>query len=334
VCRRRSAAARNRPNAYRGEGREEQSRTKDIWKQNPVTGWTELANSGRIQPTGGKHSEDNNLVLTSTPIVVPFLKWAGGKRWLTSRYAHLLPIEFDRYIEPFLGGGAVFFHLRPHTAILADTNNDLINLYSQIQGNWKKVHDALRRHDRNHSSEYYYLERARKHRSAHERAAQFLYLNRTCWNGLYRVNLRGEFNVPIGTKDAVLLDSDQFEKSASILKAATLAASDFEPIIKSATANDFLFLDPPYVTRHNFNGFLKYNDKIFSWQDQIRLANAVYAAADRGVKILMTNADHNSVRQLYRGVGRQHTLDRNSVLAADSENRGDVTEIAIAINYG
>jgi DNA adenine methylase len=267
------------------------------------------------------------------PILVPFLKWAGGKRWLTAQYSRLLPKNFNRYVEPFLGSGAVFFHLRPGDALLSDSNAELINAYAEIRSNWRKVRSALQRHHRNHSEKYYYAERARQHRAPHEQAAQFIYLNRTCWNGLYRVNLRGEFNVPIGTKTAVMLASDDFAEAASLLKSTRLVTSDFEDTISKTKRGDFMFIDPPYVTRHNFNGFLKYNDKIFSWKDQERLRSAVGEAARRGVKILVTNAAHESISQLYGRLGRQIELQRSSVLAADSNNRGTTTELAIVINY-
>jgi DNA adenine methylase len=267
------------------------------------------------------------------PILLPFLKWAGGKRWLVAQHSSLLPTEFNTYIEPFLGSGAVYFHIRPDTALISDANIELITTYREIKKNWRKVHDALKRHDRNHSEDYYYEERARKHRAAHESAAQLIYLNRTCWNGLYRVNLRGEFNVPIGTKTAVSLDSDDFAAVADLLGNAELVHSDFERTIDRAKRNDFLFVDPPYITRHNFNGFVKYNDKIFSWQDQERLAAAIDRAKRRGVKILVTNANHRSVRDLYCGLGKMHAVTRNSVLAADSNNRGQTSELAVTINF-
>lgn len=276
------------------------------------------------------------LAEASEPIILPFLKWAGGKRWLTTAYGHLLPRDFDRYVEPFLGGAAVFFHLQPKAALLSDQNADLINLYQQIKEHWTKVHRALRRHQRNHSKKYYYTERDRQHRAAHERAAQFLYLNRTCWNGLYRVNLQGQFNVPIGTKDTVLLDTDDFASTGELLNAATLMVSDFEPILASVGRGDFVFVDPPYVTRHNFNGFAKYNETIFTWADQERLARAIFQAAARGAKFLVTNADHPSIRELYAPLiarCRNHTLRRESVLAANSVQRGPVTEFALTINY-
>lgn len=266
-------------------------------------------------------------------VVVPFLKWAGGKRWLTNRYAELLPLEFERYFEPFLGGGAVFFYLQPDEAVLADKNGDLINVYRQIKASWRELERALRRHQSLHSKDYYYEERSRLRKAPLQRAAQFLYLNRTCWNGLYRVNLRGEFNVPIGTKSAVVLDTDDFEFTSGLLKNTKLKVADFEKTLDEAEKKDFAFIDPPYITRHNFNGFVKYNEDIFSWADQERLADAVKRAAKRGVKVLLTNAAHYSIRQLYKGVGKHRDLDRASILAADSANRGITTEIAIMVNY-
>jgi DNA adenine methylase len=265
--------------------------------------------------------------------IAPFLKWAGGKRWLTNKYAQLLPLDFGRYFEPFLGGGAVFFHLQPAEATLADKNSDLINVYKQIKSNWCELERSLRRLQNLHSTDFYYEERARIRKSPLHRAAQFLYLNRTCWNGLYRVNLRGEFNVPIGTKSAVVLDTDDFEFTSLLLKKAKLSVADFEKTLDASERGDFAFIDPPYITRHNFNGFVKYNEDIFSWADQERLAVTVKRAAKRGVKMLVTNAAHRSIRELYKGIGKHHELDRASVLAADSANRGVTTEMAILVNY-
>ena len=252
---------------------------------------------------------------------------------MTNRYAELLPAEFERYFEPFLGGGAVFFHLQPNDAVLADKNGELINVYRQIKEHWRELEKALRRHQALHSKEYYYEERSRLRRSPIQRAAQFLYLNRTCWNGLYRVNRRGEFNVPIGTKSTVVLDTDDFDFTSALLKNVKLKVADFEKTLNEAEKGDFAFIDPPYITRHNFNGFVKYNEDIFSWADQERLVEAVKRAAKRGVKVLVTNAAHDSIRQLYKGIGRHRDIDRASVLAADSANRGITTEIAIILNY-
>jgi DNA adenine methylase len=194
---------------------------------------------------------------------LPFLKWAGGKRWFVARYLDLLPSQFNRYIEPFLGSGALFFAMRPRTAILADLNADLIATYVAIQEDWKPVVRILGRYDREHSRKFYYLVRGSRPETLHGRAARFIYLNRTCWNGLYRVNTRGEFNVPVGTKEKVLLDADDFCQASVLLKRATLMASDFGQVVCQAGRGDLIFADPPYVTAHSQNGFLKYNEKLF-----------------------------------------------------------------------
>jgi DNA adenine methylase len=216
----------------------------------------------------------------ATPII-PFLKWAGGKRWFVQRALERMPRKFDRYVEPFLGGAAVYFALRPKAALLADTNARLIETYEAVQSDWSRVDRELKRHQAAHSRDYYYLERERSRRTAFTRAAQFIYLNRTCWNGLYRVNLNGTFNVPIGTKTAVVLDTDDFEEVSTLLSGATLKCCDFEEVLDECARGDFVFVDPPYTVKHNMNGFIKYNEKLFSWDDQVRLRDAVARAADR-----------------------------------------------------
>jgi DNA adenine methylase len=261
-------------------------------------------------------------------LLIPFLKWAGGKRWLIRSYARLLSVPFDRYVEPFLGGGAVFFYLSPKNALLSDLNADLIDCYTAIKLHYPEVLKILRRHQRLHSREYYYAERVRRRRSLPERAAQFLYLNRTCWNGLYRVNRQGEFNVPIGTKSSVLLPTDDFNKTSLLLQSAELRSQDFEKTLDGVGEGDFVFADPPYSVKHNLNGFLKYNDSIFTWDDQIRLHNSLVKAKSRGARILLTNANHESIRELYHGFGERKILSRTSLLSGDATYRGSATEIS------
>lgn len=187
----------------------------------------------------------------------------------------------------------------------------------------------MRKHHRNHSSEHYYAERSKKYRSPIRKAARTLYLNRTCWNGLYRVNLRGEFNVPIGTKKGVLYESDDFSVLSNRLKCASFATEDFEKAIERAGPKDFIFADPPYTVKHNSNGFVKYNERIFSWEDQVRLRNCLLAAKRRGAKILLTNADHVSIRELYASGFMISTVQRASVIAASNIYRGRTTELVI-----
>jgi DNA adenine methylase len=222
----------------------------------------------------------------------PFLKWAGGKRWLVRRYPQLFDIDFDRYVEPFVGSGAVFFHVQPERSLISDVNPSLMNVYSSLRSDYRRVWAHLLEHARNHSDKYYYEVRSKIFRSDASRAAQFLYLNRTCWNGLYRENLRGEFNVPRGTKDTVIFDDDDFAAVSEALASAKITTGDFEKVLNGVKEKDFVFIDPPYTVKHNSNGFVKYNESIFSWKDQERLAKAVKSKADSGASILVTNAYH------------------------------------------
>lgn len=265
--------------------------------------------------------------------VTPPLKWAGGKRWLVRNHISLFPEYYDTYFEPFFGGGAVLFSLLPEKAIISDANLDLIRTYKAIQFNFLGVQSALTRHADRHSTEYYYALRANRPDDPIELAAWLLYLNRTCYNGLYRVNKKGHFNVPRGTKDAVMLPSDDFEAVAKALDGCEIIHSDFEPIVDKSRAGDFVFLDPPYTVKHNNNGFIKYNENLFSWDDQIRLSKAVARAQRRGVRLLVSNADHHSVRELYEGIGETLIIDRHSVIGGGSGYRASTSEIVVKVGF-
>ena len=262
----------------------------------------------------------------------PFLKWAGGKRWLANTDQLPLPTSFTRYIEPFLGGGAIFFHLAPTRAILSDVNAELIHLYTVLRNSPRELMELMLHHHGEHSSTYYYDIRAQVPDGEIERAARTMYLNRTCWNGLYRVNLKGVFNVPIGTKSTVVFENDNFEEISRRLQSAEIVCCDFEPTIQRAGPGDFLFVDPPYTVQHNLNGFIKYNETLFGWEDQIRLRDAIAAAIDRGVAIVVTNADHESVRDLYEDICEYRSVKRASVLASESARRGQTTEALFSAN--
>ena len=264
--------------------------------------------------------------------VKPFLKWPGGKRWLVQKYSDIFPKKFCRYFEPFLGSGAVFFHLTPKSAVLSDINAELIETYKAIQKDWNRVFYFLQIHQKKHSKNYYYAMRRKKISDPFEKAARFIYLNRTCWNGLYRVNKRGEFNVPIGTKDKVIREDDNFHLIAEILKNAELLIEDFEKVIDKAQKNDLVFVDPPYTVHHNNNSFRKYNEKLFSWLDQKRLVEALKRAIKRGVKIIGTNAYHESIIELYYRDFEIITVNRTSNISAKKESRGKFGEIIFYAN--
>lgn len=263
--------------------------------------------------------------------MVPFLKWAGGKRWLTGRLQEWLPAEYNVYHEPFLGGGATFFHLQPACAVLSDCNSDLIETYQAIREDPEGVRTALKAHDDCHTDEYYYLVRALNAGSPVERAARFLYLNRTCWNGLYRVNLKGEFNVPRGTKDQILLPHENFDRIAAVLRQAEIVCCDFERTIGRAGEGDLVYVDPPYTVKHNHNGFIKYNQSIFSWEDQVRLSKVCFAARSRGATVVVSNADHETVRALYDDADVLTSVSRASVIAGSSLARQKTTELVAVL---
>lgn len=260
--------------------------------------------------------------------VDPFLKWAGGKRWLVERDIDLFPTIRGTYYEPFLGGGAVFFHISPKQAILSDVNLELVLTYQAIKEDWQAVAKALRKHQRLHSEEYFYLVRGSRPRTLVTKAARMLYLNRTCWNGLYRVNRNGLFNVPIGTKSNVLFDIGQFPELARRINIAEIVHSDFEAIIDRAGQGDFVFVDPPYTVKHNQNGFIKYNETLFAWSDQVRLKESIDRAVQKGAQVLVSNAAHSSIVELY-GDYEQIQLSRKNVLSGKPQFRGTYDELIV-----
>jgi len=185
-------------------------------------------------------------------------------------------------------------------------------------------------HQRQHSRDYYYKIRASVPDDDVERAARMLYLNRVCFNGIYRVNRRGEFNVPIGTKTQVVLPTDNFPAASVLLGKAEIICGGFATTIRTAGAGDFVFADPPYTVRHNNNGFIKYNEVLFSWPDQVSLADELIGAKERGARILCTNANHASIRELYEGKGfKLSVVSRYSSISASAAKRGHYEELLI-----
>lgn len=263
----------------------------------------------------------------------PFLKWAGGKRWLATDADGFAPLDYKRYFEPFLGSGAMFFALRPRHATLSDANLELINCYQQIQFDWEKVWKGLKRLVSMHSEEFYYRVRGRKFTRDSDGAIRFLYLNRACFNGIYRVSLSGNFNVPLGSKTVLIYEYDDFQAVYDAIKYADFSCGDFERMVDRAGSRDFVFCDPPYTVAHSNNGFIKYNDKLFRWDDQIRLRDALSRASRRGASVLLSNADFPRIRDLYISEGFRCTpISRSSVISAKASARGHYDEILIS-NY-
>jgi len=229
--------------------------------------------------------------------IKPFLKWPGGKRWLAHYIQALLAgRKFERYFEPFLGGGAIFFALRPTSAILSDINPDLINIYKQVKYRPRKLLERLQEIKVNKRA--YLCMRSYEPECHRERAVRFLYLNRTAFAGMYRLDQQGRFNVPYGggsRTPAILWRDNLLVNASRALKGATILTADFEKIIAMASEGDLVYCDPTYTVAHNNNGFIRYNEHNFSWKDQIRLAEASLSAAARGASVLVSNAFHKEL---------------------------------------
>lgn len=257
----------------------------------------------------------------------PLLKWPGGKRALLRHLLPLVPPEHNDYYEPFLGGGALFFALRPCTSFLSDKNDDLINCYTQVRDRPEAVVERLQ--DLRNTLEDYYEVRQSSPQDSVDRVVRFIYLATLSFNGIHRVNLKGEFNVPYGHKQHLSpCNAERIYAASSALSTAELRCEDFETALARAGAGDFAYLDPPYTVAHSNNGFVKYNAKIFSWGDQHRLARTAVDLGLRGCQVLISNADHPSVRALYPTFNAI-TVHRPSRISASSEGRRSVPEIIL-----
>lgn len=230
----------------------------------------------------------------------PLLKWPGGKRWLARPLAEIFKTRLRRtYYEPFLGSAAVFIQLRPSSAVLSDLNAQLITTLSTLRASPNDVIKAVWKF----SNSRVCYERVRRSvpRSDIGAAARFVFLNRTCWGGIYRLNRRGEFNVPFGNSKRVICRSDHVSALAKSLTDAQLFAGDFEAFMGLAGIGDVCYADPPYTTKGANNGFRRYNERLFSWDDQVRLASVSRAAAGRGAFVVVSAFWHREVLKLYPG---------------------------------
>ena len=261
--------------------------------------------------------------------IVPFIRWAGGKSWLVRRIGRQIGHDFKNYHEPFLGGGALFLYVDPKNSIyLSDLNSELINAYQQVKIDYLRVIKHLKTF-KNTEENYYDLRRSKSEDSAWM-AARFIFLNRTSYNGIYRVNRSGEFNVPYGhDPDAPIYTKANLEAVHNRLSNAVIETKDFEVVRERLEMNDLVFLDPPYTVMHSNNGFIAYNQRLFTWEDQERLADLVRYIKKKKAKFIVTNASHESVRSLYSGVGNIIELNRTSTITSKVDKRGPTTELII-----
>jgi len=277
---------------------------------------------------------DNAVIVTDpeavddhrTDALAPLLRWAGGKRWLVPEVRTILgATAVDRYHEPFLGGGSVFFALAPGEAVLSDLNAELIEVYTAVRDSPDTIADLLDRYE--NTADTYYEVRSAVPESVEERAARFIFLNHTSFNGIFRVNLRGEYNVPYGHRKHVRIPSRAALLDASArLRRADLQARDFGAALSDVRKGDLVFLDPPYTVAHNNNGFVKYNQHLFSFDDQKRLARAILEISERGAHFILTNAAHHSIEELFSPLGRMVKVSRRNSIGGKLASRGRADE--------
>ncbi len=277
------------------------------------------------------------------PLVQPFLKWAGGKRQLLPVIKTYVPQKFTQYYEPFMGAGAVLFALQPPKSIINDTNLELVNCYGVIRDNSDELLMRCQHHERHNSKQYFYQLRCQDREpgfnelSPIDRAARIIYLNKTCFNGLFRVNSRGQFNVPYGNYvNPVIADPAVIKAVSAFLNQCSvkICQGDFEACISTARKNDFIYFDPPYHPISDTSSFTGYSINGFGAREQKRLKQVCDALSDRGCYVLVSNSDAPFIRELYSG-DRYEIVEVKASRAINSvgSKRGKVGELLIHNQY-
>ena len=274
----------------------------------------------------------------------PFVKWVGGKRQLLKQFRDLglyPPEGFNAtkntYFEPFVGGGAVFFDLLPKKAVLSDLNNELVATYNVIKNNVNELIDSLKKYK--HNKEYFLKIRAQKAEGLSDIAiaSRFIYLNRTCFNGMYRVNSRGEFNVPFGdNKNPLICDEVNLRKVSASLQKVTINHADYKNVLKKAKKGDFVYFDPPYYPINKTSSFTAYTKDSFLDKEQIELRNTFYELHKRGCFVMLSNSDTPFINKIYSEL-KDRKIKINKVQAGRAINskgtgRGKITEVLVT-NY-
>ena len=274
----------------------------------------------------------------------PFVKWAGGKNGLINSLISFIPKNFNSYFEPFVGGGALFFYLKNINILnskkiyLNDKNTELINAYKQIKINPNKLLEELEILKNNHSKEYFYkirnLDRDFDFYSLSEvfRAARFIYLNKTCFNGLCRYNAKGNFNTPIGSyKNPKIYDKDLIFSVYDVLKNVSITNKDFEVVSLKAKKGDFVYFDPPYYPLNKTSSFVSYTDN-FSANEQIRLYKLFKMLDCEGIKVLQSNSNTDFIKELYKDFEIIEVISKRAI-NCKGDKRGCITSLIIKGNY-
>jgi len=273
--------------------------------------------------------------------IQPFVKWVGGKRGLLPQITPLLPKNFNNYFEPFVGGGALFFELQQQgklngkKAYLFDINSELINTYNVVKDSPQKLISELSKFKNNHSKEFYYEVRAWDRekdflkRDAIERASRFIYLNKTCFNGLYRVNRKNQNNVPIGNyKNPNIYDSDIIYSASYALQNATILNTSYKEVLHYASRNDFVYFDPPYYPLNITSSFTSYSEFDFLDREQNELFETFYKLDKKDVFLVHSNSDTKFINELYKEYNIKK-IQANRFINSKATKRGKISEVLI-----
>ena len=266
----------------------------------------------------------------------PIVKWVGGKRQLMFELLKNMPENYNRYFEPFIGGGALFFELQPVNAYISDMNEELINLYQVVRDNVDELVADLQKHDI--SKEYFMeirnIDRTEEYKnwSNIQKASRFIYLNRTCFNGMYRVNSKGEFNVPFGHyKNPRIVDENNLINCSNLLQKTEIKHADFSEILKKVKKGDFVYFDPPYVPLSETSSFTSYTKDGFDMDMQFKLRDVCDELDSMGVKFLLSNSDTKLVNELYENYNIKKVFASRQI-NANADGRGKITEVLVR-NY-
>jgi DNA adenine methylase len=283
------------------------------------------------------HVEDSSVPIpsvgASSQSPRPFLKWAGGKGRLLEQYRPFIP-TFKTYYEPFLGGGALFFDLQPSRAVLSDINPELVNVYQCIRDRIDAVMTQLEHHAQQHCRDYYYKVRAQELNDPVERAARLLYLNKTCFNGLYRVNRAGKFNVPMGRyQNPKICDRNLLLAASAALQSATIIERPFDGVLQDACGeNDFVYFDPPYYPISATSDFTAYSQTAFTAIEQEKLRDVFFVLAQRGVKAMLSNSDCPFIRNLYQDYTTE-IITAARAINSNPDKRGKIQEVLVLSHF-
>lgn len=261
--------------------------------------------------------------------IKPFLKWAGGKTQLLPELSNYIPKEYNKYIEPFIGGGAFYFHLNPSEAVIADLNYELVLTYKTIKNSVEDVISLLKTF-KNEEAFYYGMRAKNPEKLSNiERSARLLYLNKTCFNGLYRVNKKGQFNVPYGKRSGNFFDSEVLRDASKFLQNTTIEFGDYSKTLKKyAQKGDFVFLDPPYYPVGKYGDFKRYTKEFFYHDDQLTLKEEFDRLVNLGCHVILTNSDHPVIMELYKDYEIK-CIETKRMINSDAKNRKGVDIIVI-----